>query len=146
MSEVNTTRIAVPLAGEQFSMHFGQSTAFAVFEVDAVQRKIVGHKIMPLPGQHACGMVGWLTEQGVQTVIVGGLGRGALTNMVAAHLAVYAGIPGVAPAALVQACLEGRLLSATATCAGHTHGDAHQEGHGHGQEGSCPRHTQPATE
>ena len=73
MTELNAQKIAVPLAGEQFSTHFGQSTAFAVFEVDAPHRKIISRRVLPLSGQHACGMTGWLGEQGVRTVIVGGL-------------------------------------------------------------------------
>ena len=144
MTESNKQKIAVPLAGEQFSMHFGQSTAFAVFEVDAPQRKILNRVVVPLGDQHACGMVGWLQQQGVQSVIVGGLGRGALANLVAAQVAVYAGIPGAAPEALVQACLEGRLPSAIASCAGHGHDHGHH--HEHGQEGACHGHAQPAAE
>lgn len=141
MTDVAITKIAVPLAGEQFSMHFGQSTAFAVFAVDGAQRKIIDRVVLPLPGQHACGMTGWLRDQGVQTVIVGGLGRGALANLAAARVVVYAGIAGATPEALVQACLEGRLQPAVASCAGH----AHDHGHQHGQEGSCHGHSQPAT-
>jgi predicted Fe-Mo cluster-binding NifX family protein len=118
-------------------MHFGQSTAFAVFRVDGVQRKIVDCTILPLPGQHACGMVGWLREQGVQTLIVGGLGRGALANLAAARMDIYAGTPGAAPVALVQACLEGRLQPATASCAGHAHGAEHTHSHKPRHEGSC---------
>jgi predicted Fe-Mo cluster-binding NifX family protein len=48
MTEPNIQKIAVPLDGEQFSMHFGQSTAFAVFEVDAAQRKIINRVVVPL--------------------------------------------------------------------------------------------------
>jgi predicted Fe-Mo cluster-binding NifX family protein len=135
MTEVVTSKIAVPLAGEDFSMHFGQSTAFAVFVVDGPQRKIISSVILPLPGQHACGMIGWMIEHGVQTVIVGGLGRGALANLEAARVNVYAGIPGTAPAVLVQACLDGQLQLATATCPGHAHGE-HSHHHGHNHEGS----------
>ncbi|MEI8194483.1 MAG: NifB/NifX family molybdenum-iron cluster-binding protein [Phycisphaerae bacterium] len=133
MSEVSTKKIAVPLAGERFSPHFGQATAFALFEVDPTQRKIVGQTVLPLPGQHACGMAGWLREQGVQMVIVGGLGRGALANLATAHIDVFAAIAATTPEALVQACLEGRLQSATASCGnGHEHGKGHALGHGHG--------------
>ena len=131
MPEVITSKIAVPLAGDEFSMHFGQSTAFAVFEVDQMQRKIVGSVVLPLPGQHACGMIGWMMEQGVQTVIVGGLGRGALANLAASRVHVYAGSPGTAPAVLVQAFLDGHLQPATATCGGHAHGHENRHDHGH---------------
>ena len=144
MTEPNIQKIAVPLAGEQFSMHFGQSTAFAVFEVDAAQRKIINRVVVPLADQHACGMVGWMQQQGVQTVIVGGLGRGAVANLTAAGVSLYAGIPGATPEAQVQACLEGRLRTAIASCGGHADGHGHHHAHGH--EGSCHGHAQPATE
>ena len=144
MTDIDTQKIAVPLAGEQFSMHFGQSTALAVFEVDLVQRRILGHKVRPLLGQHACGMTEWLKEEGVQTVIVGGLGRGAVANLTAAQINVFAGISEAAPEALVQACLEGRLRPAIASCAGHNHDHGHPHEHGH--NGACHGHAQPAAE
>lgn len=146
MSEISITKIAVPMAGQQFSAHYGQTTAFAVFEVDQAHRKIVSQTILPLPGEHACGMAGVLKDMSVQAVIVEGLGRGALANLSAAKLKVYAAIPGTTPELLVQACLDGRLQEATASCGhgqeqghGHHHQHQHQHGqhHGQGHQGAC---------
>jgi len=150
MSDATIAKIAVPLVGQRFSMHFGLSTAFAVFEVDRAQRKILSRVIVPLPRQHACGMAGWMMEHGVRTVVVGGLGRGALANLMSAGVEAFAGAPGAAPESLAQACLDGQLQPAVATCAGHDHSHkhTHEHDHDHGHEpaGSCHSHSHPKSE
>ncbi len=144
MTDVGVKRIAVPVVGERFSEHFGQSTGFAVFEVDA--GKVVGQRMAAVPGEHVCGMAGWLREQGVGTVIVGGLGRGALANLEAAGMEVCAALSGATPAGQVEAWLAGRLPQTLAGCPGHGHEHGHGEGHGesHGHmgvhEGGCHGH------
>ena len=138
MTQTNPTKIAVPLTQGRFSTHYGRTTDFALFDVDLPNAKVVGHTIVPVPGAHACGMAGWLKEQGVATVIVGGIGGGAVAKLQEAQIHVVAATAATELTELVQACLQQKLPAATATCS-HTHGQGHQHhhGHGHGQGSPC---------
>lgn len=139
MSDLNIKKIAIPMAQERFSAHFGQTTAFAVVEVDMVEHKIIRQSVQPLPGAHACGMAGWLREQKIDAVIVGGMGSGALANLSAAKIEVLAALPPVTPEALAQAYMDGRLKPATSSC-GHGHEPGHEHGHGN-SHGHAEGHT-----
>jgi predicted Fe-Mo cluster-binding NifX family protein len=114
----------------------------STFEVDAAQRKITGRRDFPLLGHHACGFREWLREKGVGTMIVGGIGRGAIANLQAARISVCAGDSSRDVETLVQAYLDGGLNAATANC-DHSHGQAHDHGHehGHGHGGACHCHS-----
>jgi predicted Fe-Mo cluster-binding NifX family protein len=134
MPPSSITKIALPLAGDQFSSHFGQATSFAVFEVDTARRQILGRHDFPLLGQHACGFASTLREKGVDVLIVGGIGRGAIANLQAAQIAVCAGDPSLGVEALVQAFLAGQADPAQSNC-NHDHDHGHEHGEGH--QGAC---------
>jgi predicted Fe-Mo cluster-binding NifX family protein len=130
-------KVAIPVAGNRFSSHFGQATGFAVFEVDIASRQVVGRHDFPLMGQHACGFAPYLREKGVDALIVGGIGPGAIANLQAANIAVYAGDPACDVDTLVRAYLAGQAEPAESNC-DHGHGHDHgHHGHGHDAGGSC---------
>ena len=129
--------ISLPLTeNDEFSPHFGGSAKVGLYEVDQAARRIVRTTTAVPPEPEPCGWGVWLGAQGVKLLLAGGMGRGAQQRMAEAGIAVIAGVPAAAPQALVQAWLDGRLVSGANACEGghhgeHPHGDPHREG------GSC---------
>jgi predicted Fe-Mo cluster-binding NifX family protein len=140
MPPSSTQKIALPLAGDKFSSHFGQATSFAVFEVDTARRQIIGRHDFPLLGQHACGFAPYLREKGVDVLIVCGIGRGAIANLQAAQIAVCAGDPTLDVDALVQTFLDGQAEPAQSNC-NHDHNHGHDHGQGHDGACHCQAHS-----
>ena len=77
-------------------------------------------------------MAAVLKDKGVDVLICGGIGNGAVTALSEAGIDVYSGADGEADAA-VEAYLNGDLTSAGVNC---DHHHDHEEGHGCGHCGS----------
>lgn len=153
MPELERSRIAVPLAGGRVSAHYGQSSHFAVFDVDVAAGAICGRSVLEAPGEHVCGMSGWLREQGVGAMIVAGIGQGALAHLAAAGITVWGGDAQEDAESLVLAAMAQKLMTSPQSCR-----HAHDEGcHGHGRRhhhhdhhhghhhGPCDRERRPET-
>ena len=117
------------LAGN-VSPHFGHSPAFVVAELDG--QTVVTSRVVVSPGHGAgCSMPGFVRQLGASTLIVGGLGAGAVAGLASAGIEVVAGVSGSAAAALA-ALVKGELASGPSSCSGHGghgHGDGHRCGH-----------------
>lgn len=77
-------------------------------------------------------MAAVLKDKGVDVLICGGIGNGAVTALSEAGIDVYSGADGEADAA-VEAYLNGDLTSAGVNC---DHHHDHEDGHGCGHCGS----------
>ena len=65
-------RIAIPVVSDELSMHFGHCEKFAIADVVEGTIKQV---IYAVPPQHAPGIYPkWLSGEGVNTIITGGMG------------------------------------------------------------------------
>lgn len=142
-----TMKIAIPVKNENIYQHFGMAAAFKVYTVE--NGEIVGTAVVETPGQGHGSKVGPLTEAGVDCVVCGGIGDGAVAGLTAAGIKLIAGISGNADEA-ARACVAETLESNPEAAAAvsqhrHRHQHGHGEGcgcgcggHGHGQEdGSC---------
>ena len=117
--------------------HFGSAPLFLLVdsqtgEVQEQQNGDRGH-------QHgSCQPLRALAGQTVDAVVVGGIGKGALTRLQRAGLKVYQADPGTVADNLAQAAA-GQLKELTAedVCAGHSHGHGHGHGHGTRSEFGC---------
>lgn len=124
--------IALPIVGNRFSSHFGQSRSFAVFETDDGTKQIVKRWEIPVPDQGGCSVIpAVLAKQGVNVVLAGGMGAGAVNKLRLAGIEAIVGVVGADPEAIVLDYLKGQLAHSNDTC-------QHHEGHGHG--GHCHRH------
>ena len=114
-------RIAVTYDDGQIFQHFGRTEQFKVYDVQ--DGKVVSAQV--------CGTGG----TGVDTLICGGIGQGAVNALTAAGLDLYAGNAGSADEA-VEKLLAGTLAKQDlANCGHHDHGAGHAcGGHGHGQQ------------
>ena len=125
--------IAIPVEEDQIFQHFGKATRFRIYKIedDAVKSAEtcdtggVGHEDLAL----------WLVTHGVNAVICGGIGPGAMGALAGAGVVALAGVEGAADEAVAK-LIDGTLevLQNIATC-GHHHGGC--GGHCAGHCGHC---------
>lgn len=109
------------------SGHFGSAPSFVIVDSDArVCRTISNRDSHHSHG--ACHPLASLAGQGVDAVIVGGIGAGALSKLQAAGVRAFLSEQPTVEA-VVAAYKEGTLPLATpaTACAHHRHGSCHQE-------------------
>jgi len=109
-------RIAIPLADGQLALHFGHCEQFAVVEVDEPAREIGSTALQVPPGHEPGVLPQWLAEQGVDLVIVGGMGQRAQQLLAASGIDVVVGANPAPPRELVRAYLDGTLAGGENVC------------------------------
>ena len=125
-------RIAVTYENGQIFQHFGHTEAFKIYDVENGAVEVVDTN-----GSGHGALAGFLSENGVDTLICGGIGGGAQMALATAGIQLYGGVAGDADEA-VQALLAGTLgYNPNVRCSHHDH--EHGEGHTCGQHG-CGNH------
>lgn len=128
-------KIAVTYNNGEVFPHFGKTENFKVYEVE--DQKVVSSEVISSNGSGHGALAGILADEGVDVLICGGLGGGALQALAEAGIEVCSGAAGNTDEA-VQAYLDGTLVDAGVNCnhhgEGHTCG-GHEEGHECGSEG-----------
>ena len=81
---------------------------------------IVGHESIPNPGHRPGFLPNFLADRGVQVIISGGMGGGAVEIFNERGVEVVVGASGMAKAA-VEAWLKGELKSTGSICSHHEH-------------------------
>lgn len=137
-------KIAVTYEGGNVFQHFGHSQYFKMYETEG--GAVRASEVIPTDGFGHGALAGFLRGRGVEALICGGIGGGAIAALAEAGIRVYAGVSGSADGA-VQAFLRGELAEgAEAACSHHGHGDHGEEGCGHsdkedgcghGEHGGC---------
>ncbi len=122
---------AAGLAGD-VNGHFGHTPFFVVAEIAG--GKVTTSKCVASPGHgEGCSMPGFVHSLGVSSIIVGGIGGGAVNGLARCGIEVIAGASGNAGDAL-QSYAAGTLMSGEPGCGGHG-------GHGHGgHDHGCGHH------
>ena len=121
-------KIAVAREGSSVAEHFGHCESFEIFEErDGV---IFGSETKANPGHESGSLPNYLADLGVQIVIAGGMGTGAVDSFHERGVAVITGAQGNAREA-VESYLRGELQSTGSVCHEHQHhGEGgHQCGH-----------------
>jgi predicted Fe-Mo cluster-binding NifX family protein len=119
--------VAIVKDGEQVSSHYGQSEGFILAEVD--NGLVRSRSTIQAPAQHSCGGLAKLfIHHKVDTVIVGGIGGGAIQHLNAAGIDIVAGASGNIDEVL-SSYIVGSLVPGDAVCGGE-----------HGQSGQCHHH------
>lgn len=114
-------KVAVPVSGETLCSHFGQSTQFAFFEVDQATGAILSRQDLAAPA-HAPGVLPtWLSAQGANLVIAGGMGAHARALLAQHQVAVVTGAPESDARAVVSSYLSGVLATDDHPCTSHEH-------------------------
>lgn len=124
-------RIAVTYDNGEIFQHFGRTECFKLYETQ--DGKVVFSEVISSNGVGHGALAELLAVYGVQVLICGGLGGGALNALHNAGLTVIAGASGSADEA-VAAFMRGELEDSGANCDHHHHGEGHECCGGHGEE------------
>jgi len=109
-------RIAIPLAQNKLSLHFGHCEEFALVDVDE-QTKEISNIVRLQPPAHQPGLLPrWLNAQGVNIVIAGGIGQRAQQLLATNNIEVIVGAPSTEPEELVKAYLDAALQTGDNIC------------------------------
>lgn len=111
-------RIAVASEGSLVTNHFGHCTNFNLFDLEG--DKIIAIESLPNPGHKPGFLPLFLYEKGVQIIISGGMGQGAIDIFKEKGIEVITGAQGSAEAA-VKDYIKGNLASSYEACEEHQH-------------------------
>jgi len=111
-------KIAVACEGKQITEHFGHCQNFIIFDVE--NNKIAGIKSIPNPGHKPGFLPNYLNGLGVNVIISGGMGGGAIGIFNELNIEVITGASGDAKAA-AEMYLVGKLKSTGSICHEHQH-------------------------
>ena len=131
--EKNMTRIAVTYEDGNVFQHFGRTQSFKLYDVE--DGEIVASQVVGAGGVSHGALAGLLAENGVDVLICGGLGGGALAALQRAGVCVYGGAQGPADDAVAASLAGSMQKTDEASCGGHGH-HGHEDGCGH-HEGGC---------
>ena len=146
--EVDTVRVATTYDNGNIFMHFGRSEQFKIYDIQ--DGKVLNEQVVGTGGTGHGALAGLLANGGVDTLICGGIGGGAINALTQAGITVYAGAQGNCDAC-VEALIAGTLAQtgkATCDCHGHDHEHTHEHGescgchghHGHDGHEGCGCH------
>ena len=127
--------IAATYDNGQIFQHFGRTEAFKIYETDG--EKILSSRVLYGDGIGHEALAGLLAQHGVQVLLCGGIGGGAMSALSQEGITVYGGLQGD-PDLAVEALLRGELEEGGGSC-DHHHGEEGGCGH-HGEEGGCGHH------
>lgn len=134
--EVDTMRVATTYDNGNIFMHFGRSEQFKIYDIQ--DGKVLNEQVVGTDGTGHGALAGLLANGGVDTLICGGIGGGAINALAQAGITVYADAQGSCDAC-VEALIAGTLAqTGEATCDCHGHG--HDHTHEHGDSCSCHGH------
>ncbi len=107
-------RIAIPVVNGLLSAHFGHCQFFYIADVaDGKIQK--SEEVVPPP--HEPGVIPrWLSDQGVEVVLVGGIGQKAVNLFKQFGVQPVIGVAEKAPADLVEDYLTENLVTGTNQC------------------------------
>ena len=126
-------KIALPSRGEMIDDHFGHCESFTIFTIGENDR-IVSREDIPSVNGCGCksGIASVLHEKGVEVMLAGNMGDGAMNVLRNHDIAVFRGCRGNVTA-VTESFLRGELNDSGESCSHHNH---HGEGHDHG----CQHH------
>lgn len=112
-------KIAIPHQNGQVFQHFGKTKQFKLYTAEG--GRITGSALFDGVGEGHGALAGILRDQGVDSLICGGIGAGARTALEEAGIAFYPGVTGNADA-MAEALVAGTLQYDPDTqCADHHH-------------------------
>ena len=113
-------KIAVASEGKMVTEHFGHCENFNIFEVE--NNQIAKIDSISNPGHRPGFLPNFLYEMGVNVIISGGMGGGAVEIFNEKDIEVITGASGTAETA-VNNYLQGKLKSTGSVCHEHQHQD-----------------------
>lgn len=119
-TEERNMRIAVASEGKTVTEHFGHCENFNIYDVE--NNQIIKSESVPNPGHRPGFLPNFLSDLGVNVIISGGMGAGAIEIFNEKGIEVITGAQGDA-GALAGKYLKGELQSTGSVCHEHQHQD-----------------------
>ena len=116
----NKLKIAVASEGKNVTEHFGHCESFNIFDV--ADNQIIKSESIPNPGHRPGFLPNFLNDMGVNVIISGGMGGGAVDIFNEKGIEVITGAKGDAKTT-VELYLQGKLKSTGSVCHEHQHQD-----------------------
>lgn len=116
-----TIKIAVASEGKRVAGHFGHCEGFALFTVTG--SNITGREFVPNPGHRPGFLPNYLNDLGVNMIISGGMGGGAIEIFNEKRIQVVTGATGDVEDT-VKRFVAGTLKSTDSVCHEHQHSDS----------------------
>lgn len=113
-------KIAVACNGSEIWPHFGHCENFNLYDTE--NGVITKEENIPNPGHRPGFLPNFLADKGVEVIIAGGMGGGAVEIFNERNIEVIVGASGAAKTA-VEAYLKGELHSTGSVCHEHQHAD-----------------------
>lgn len=127
-------KIAVTYENGQIFQHFGHTEQFKIYTIKDGQ--LISSEIVNTNGSGHGALSCFLTDMGVDTLICGGIGGGAINALTEAGIKLFGGVSGAADEA-VSSLINGTLMyNPDVHCSHHESGAAHTCG-----EHSCGEHS-----
>ena len=120
MEEKEMIKIAVASENEMVTEHFGHCVNFNIFEAE--KNQIVKSESIPNPGHKPGFLPNFLNDMGVNVIISGGMGGGAIDIFNEKGIEVIVGASGNAKV-VAESYLRGTLKSTGSVCHEHQHHD-----------------------
>lgn len=114
-------KIAVASDGRTVSQHFGHCEGFAIYTEK--EGKVVSNEFVKNPGHKPGFLPNYLNDQGVNVIISGGMGGGAIEIFNDKGIKVITGATG-ATDEVVKEFISGNLKSNGSVCDHHEHHDS----------------------
>ncbi len=133
--EAVIVKIAVPYDDGEVFQHFGHSQQFKIYIAE--DNRVVASKVIGTDGNGHEALAAYLESDGVDVLICGGIGGGAINALAASGIQVVPGVTGAADHAVGE-FLSGKLdvnMTPNCNCSGHSHDDEGCGCGGHDDEG-----------
>ena len=109
-------RYAVPVSNGRLAAHFGHCEHFAFIDVDEASKVILKKEFVASPGHQPGLLPVWLAEEGISTIIAGGMGSRPQALFNENRIEVVLGAPEVDPEQVVLDHLRGTLATGENVC------------------------------
>ena len=120
MNKKETMKIAVAAEKQNVTEHFGHCMNFLIYNVE--NGLITNEETIPNPGHRPGFLPVFLAERGVNVIISGGMGGGAIDIFNENNIEVIVGASGDAKTAVIN-YLKGNLKTTGSICHEHQHHD-----------------------
>lgn len=125
-------KIVIPTENERLCSHFGHCESFTFVDVNPETREILNIETRVPEEGISCQSANWISEQGANIVLAGGMGGRPLDIFTRNGVKVVPGCPELPVKELVAGYLEGTLATGENACGGeHNHCGGHGHGHHH---------------
>lgn len=123
-------KIVIPTADGRLCSHFGHCEAFTFVEINPDTKEILSIESRVPEEGISCQSASWISEQGANLVLAGGMGARPLALFEQNGVKVVAGCPEMQIEEVVKEFMNSTLVTGENACGGeHHHCHGHEHGH-----------------